>query len=58
MQINNNFSSFKKVQVVVSQGSIDGPLLFNLLINDLVLFLSETFLNNYDNYIVLEKNLI
>ena len=58
VQINNNFSSFKKVQVVVSQGSIDGPLLFNLLVNDLVLFLSETFLNNYDNYIVLEKNLI
>ena len=29
------------------QGSIDGPLLFNLLINDLVLFLSETFLSNY-----------
>ena len=28
------------------QGSVDGPRLFNLFINDLVLFLSETFLNN------------
>ena len=29
------------------QGAIDGPLLFNLIIIDLVLFLSETFLSNY-----------
>ena len=42
VQINSNFRSYKKVQ-----GSIDGPLLFNLFINDLVLFLSETFLSNY-----------
>ena len=28
------------------QGSIDGPLLFNLFINDLVLFLCETILSN------------
>ena len=41
VQINNNFSSYKKVQVVMMQGFIDGPLLFNLLINDLVLLLSN-----------------
>ena len=29
------------------QGSVDGPMLFNLFINDLVLFLSETFLSIY-----------
>ena len=29
------------------QGSIDCPLLFKLFINDLVLFLSDTFLSNY-----------
>ena len=29
------------------QGSIDGPLWFNLFINDLVLFLSEIFLSKY-----------
>ena len=46
VQINNNVSSYKKVQTGVQQGSIDSPLLFNLLINDLVLFLSETFLSN------------
>ena len=46
VQINNNVSSYKKVQTGVPQGSIDSPLLFNLLINDLVLFLSETFLSN------------
>ena len=31
----------------VPQGSIDRPLLFNLFINDLVFFLTETMLSNY-----------
>ena len=46
-QMNNNFSSYKRVQAVVPQGSIDRRRLFNLFINDLVLFLSKTFLSNY-----------
>ena len=47
VQINNNFSATKSVIAGIPQGSIDGPLLFNLFINDLVLFLTETMLSNY-----------
>ena len=45
MQINNYFSSEKKVIVGVPEGSIDTPLLFDLFINDLFLFLTQCFLS-------------
>ena len=47
VQINNNFSSERDVIAGVQQGSIDGPLLFNLFINDLTFFIEQTTLSNY-----------
>ena len=45
--INNKISSSELVIAGVPQGSIDAPLLFNLVINDLIVFLYTTVLNNY-----------
>ena len=44
--INNSASTTQTMIAGVPQGSID-PLLFNLLINDLVLFIKYTALGNY-----------
>ena len=47
MKVNNNFSAAKLIIAGVRQGSIDESISFNLLINDLVLFLTETMWSNY-----------
>ena len=47
IEINDKFSSLKKVMVGVRQGSIDGQLLFSLFINDLFLFICFSTLSNY-----------
>ena len=47
VQINNKFSSLKEVIAGVLQGSILGPLLFNLSINDLFIFICFSTLSNY-----------
>ena len=47
VQIDNKFTSESTVIAGVSQSSIDGPLLFNLFINNPVFFIQYCTLSNY-----------
>ena len=45
--MNSSYSSWQKIIVGVTQGSILGPRLSNIFVNDLFLFVASSKLRNY-----------
>ena len=47
VRVNKTFSEWERITTSVPQGSILGPLLFTIFVNDLFLFVSNASLGNY-----------